>query len=256
MITFKASASARLKQLRSLSLTERKSVLKHLKTGVPIPAWPIAMPCSACPYVVVLGVSPGNSPKPQDRGFNTFGQCCEDPTFGKAHPGFDYLDGRHYWQKVSNLCEFLVKRDAPGLSKRDALALAGHLNLGTGQFGSASEAAIQSKVVEWVSSLLYSKFNPKILVCFGLNGILSKRKWNRVWNKGGLQINWSSPDVSQSFDRYFFRLWFPKRHDGGKLAVVMWPNHPSRPPFSGGPKTSAWQRAERSIDKLLKQNGF
>ncbi len=247
----------RLKFLRSRSQKEQKMILDHLVEGCPIRPWPFGMPSSAAPHVVLLGVSPGNRPRPEDRGFNTDGQATEPPTFGKPHGGFFYDDPGRYWQKASDLSRFLVLRDEPSLTGDDAVALSSHLNLGTGQFGQAGEQAIEDNILVWVSRLLNSKFSAKVVVCFGLHRILTNKRYNSLWNRnGGLSIDWTQPSAVQDFDSYRFRLWAIQRADGGRMAVIMWPNHPSRHPFSGGPALTKWQDAKSEVHKLLKMHGF
>ena len=92
------------------------------------------------------------------------------------------------------------------------------------------------KDVSWISTLLYSKFKPEILVCFGLNSICKNQDIGRMWNhENGLNINWDSPHDIVPFNRYnySFRFWNTIKEDGNPMAVIMWPNHPSHHPFAG-----------------------
>lgn len=248
----------RLQQLRALDPKQRKALLKRVTVGVPIKPWPYGMPSSAAPYVILLGVSPGNGLLPEDRGMETKGRAWpNEPTIGKVDGGFDYKDQRKYWTKASDLCAFLVKRDAPNMTERDAVALSSHLNLGTGQYGVASNAAIEAKIVKWVATQLYSRFEAKVVVCFGLWGLMRKPHHNELWkSSGGLPLDWQNPDATSSFRNLSFRLWKTERADGQPVAVLMWPNHPSRPPFAGGPERSSWQAAKRHADKFLKKHRF
>lgn len=149
------------------------------------------------------------------------------------------------------MCAFLVRRDAPKLSDDEALALSAHLNLGTGQFGTAGLGAIEEDVAKWVSRLLFSVLSPKLVVCFGLRGIALKTSFNALWNSGGLVIDWRNPDEVVQFDRYAFRLWYAKRQDGTRLPVLMWPNHPNRHPFSGPAESVNWRKAKRVLNRFL-----
>jgi hypothetical protein len=151
----------------------------------------------------------------------------------------------------------MVQRDAPKMAPRDALALSAHLNLGTGQNGTAGDAAIEKRILRWVSLLLYSKFQAKLLICFGLWGLIRKEEHSELWaSSGGLAVAWNKPDAESAFGKHQFRLWKARRADGQPMAVLMWPNHPSRPPFAGGPDGVAWKAAKRQADRFLKKQGF
>lgn len=256
MKKFSSSPRTRLRQLRSLTPTERKAVLRHVTAGVPIRPWPCGMPSSPVPHVVVLGVSPGNSPSADDRDVDTYRKGENGLSFTEASR-FDYKDGRHYWNKVGDLCTFLINRDSPGIQKVDAAdlsSLSSHLNLGTRRLGVAGLDAVEDDIIQWVSTLLYSKFQAKILVGFGLTRILPLK--NEIWNKGGLQLDWSSPDDTEPFEGYKFRFWRATRKDGRHMAVLLWPNHPSRHPFSGDASSPHWHAAKKCADNLLKRNKF
>jgi hypothetical protein len=78
-----------------------------------------------------------------------------------------------------------------------------------------------------------------------------------LWeNSGGLVIDWDNPDAEDPFGKYRFRLWKARRADGQPMAVLMWPNHPTRHPFAGGPEGEHWQAAKRQADKFLKKHRF
>ena len=251
------SPSERLRQLRATPPEAQEGVVRSLAS--PIELWPFGMPSSASPHIVLLGVSPGNRPTAHDKGFKTDRQACKElPTFGSEHSGFSYPDPGRYWQKASDLCRFMVQRDEPGLSRKDAIALSSHLNLGTGQHGQAGAQAIEDDILVWVSRLLYSKFEAKLLICFGLRGILAMERYTKLWNTdGGLPVDWTRPLSERIFaSRYKFRLWDTKRADGGRMGVLMWPNHPSRHPFSGGPESKMWVSAKQEAEKLLQEHGL
>ena len=257
MIKFSNDLYKRLEELKTLVPEERKCVLDFICEDVPISPWPFGMPCSTAPHVVVLGVSPGNRPRPEDKDFQTDNATTEPPTFGEVHGGFCYEDPGHYWEKVRELCSFLVRRDAKKLSMNEALSLSGHLNLGTGQYGEAGENAIDPKIVSWVSTLLFKRFAPKILVCFGLKSLLSKDSINQFWNvENGLKLDWNQPGDTKSFLRYSFRFWKAERLDGSQMAVLMWPNHPSRHPFAGNAQKKPWQQSLQDAGELLEKHGF
>ena len=257
MFRFSSDPVKRLQQLRTIARhpADARRLRRWVTAGVPIHPWPFGMPCSAAPHVVILGVSPGSSPRPEYKDFCTEGQSSTPPTIGAPHGGFFYPVP--YWDKARDLCVSLVRRDAPGLNEHEAVALSAHLNLGTGQYGVASERAIDDQIIQWVPQLLGARFPAKLLVCFGLNGLLGNAKYNDLWKRaGGLRLDWQRPDDTESFERYTFRLWHAKRQDGSTMAVLMWPNHPSRHPFGGGPDSGMWQKAKRRAGALLKRHGY
>ena len=93
------------------------------------------------------------------------------------------------------------------------------------------------KMPEWVSHLIYSKFG-RNLCSFVLvfTAFLPRRLTIPFWNgSGGLPVDWATPMKACKFGRYQFRLWTPCRADGERIARLMWPNHPSRHPFTGSP---------------------
>lgn len=251
---FSDDPKKRLRALRQMPENERQEYLRALNP--PIHPWPIGMPCSAAPLVVVLGVSPGNSPSKEDRGFFTLNKPGDrGPTFGEKHEGFDYQDTRSYWKKVCSLCCFLVRRYAPDLTEMDCLALSGHLNLGTGQAGKADVLVTDEKITRWVSNLMYEHFQPRLLVCLGLNRIM-KARW-KIWNHpDGLQVNWHKADFEHPFGRYRFRLWETCSKGNRPVGVLMWPNHLSRHPFAGDDSKPEWKSALKQADAFLTKHDF
>lgn len=255
MFRFSDNLQERLHELRRMTTAEKQAHLASLSISSPVKPWPFGMPCSAAPEVVVVGVSPGNSPKQEDRSFVTKDQYGEPPTYGKPHAGFSYEDPAHYWAKVRSLCSHFVSRLAPGMEEDDCIALSGHLNLGTGQAGRASAADTDRQITSWVSALLNRFFQPRLIVCFGLNRIIKAR--SEDWNHPeGLRINWQRPDFERSFNRYRFRLWLATSALGKRVGVLMWPNHPSRHPFAGDEHRAEWKDALHQADSLLVANNL
>jgi len=207
--------------------------------------WPFGMPTSIEPRVVIIGASPGNSPE-RGRGSADAGATpgYAPPTYGRAHQGFYYRDTSHYWVKVRNLCLAVVHCYRPGLSEDDALAYSGHFNLGTGSTGTASICVVEPGIVTWLSGLLGSVLPVRVVVGVGLNALLRDPHVVRLWNDapGGLRVDWSAPQRSAPFQGYRFRLWEARRADGESVLVCLWPNHPSRNPFTG-PVGPTWLAA-------------
>jgi hypothetical protein len=255
MIHFSDNLKKRLNELRRLTNAEQWAYVRRLNAGSPIKPWPCAMPCSAAPEVVAIGISPGNSPRKEDRGGANTNTSGKRPTFGKPHECFNYQDTKNYWAKVSSLCRHFVRRTEKKMSDANCMALSGHLNLGTGQAGEASVGDTDPAIIHWVAGLLNNYFQPRLIVLFGLNRILKARydDWN---HPNGLQVDWRSPDFEQPFNKYHFRLWKATSAQGKRIGVLMWPNHPSRHPFAGDENGSEWNRALNQASSFLTTHGF
>jgi len=212
------------------------------------------MPTSVNPLLVVVGVSPGNSPASGREAF------LPDyiPSFGTPAPGFWYPDRSHYWEKVRTLSTEIVHQWDTGLSESECLALTGHLNLGVGMFGSASSDAVELPVVRWVSSLLFEQLHPRVVVGLGLSGLVLGVRGAAIreaWDAGGLVIDWGRPDlISEGGFRY--RRWNVRRADDAVMQLVFWPNHPSRAPFGGsGLVGSRWHASVVAARGWITQPG-
>jgi hypothetical protein len=260
MTTLYASIpSERLRAARAVPDRERHEYVERLARGSGYNPWPYGMPTSINPLVVFIGVSPGNSPATQpqaDLERGTYGS----PTFGEPHRGMSYPDSNSYWLKVRELAVELVGIFDSSLPAEDRLALAGHLNLGTGSFGRAGPNAVEKSVVRWVSRVLYEDLRPKIVVGFGLVGVLlspQARELRQAWDDGGLHISWTRPElISRAVGKnvYTFRVWGATREDGEEVEFVIFPNHPSRAPFAGrGGAGSRWQEACAALAALIRQ---
>ena len=210
--------------------------------------WPFGMPTSVAPRVVVVGASPGNSPDPSTPRRPTDGPTTD----GSAHPGFYYRDTKHYWTKIRALCTAVVRCDSPEASEEEALARCGHFNLGTGMAGTATLGVVEPDIVTWLSGLMGSVLPVEVIVGVGLNGILKEPAINALWNQapGALRVDWSSPQASTAFQGYRFRTWRARRADGGSVLVCLWPNHPSRNPFTG-PVNVYWNEAVQQFCEIV-----
>jgi len=233
---------ARLLAAAALDEPARLTILDALALTAPYKPWPRGMPTSVNPLLVVVGVSPGNSPRVKGEAFlpNYI------PTFATAAPGFWYPDQAHYWEKVRLLSKEIVRIWDPALLEAECLSLTGHLNLGVGMFGSASRDAIELPVVRWVSSVLFKQLQPRIVIGLGLTGLLLGAQGGSIreaWNEGGLAVDWRRPDMMDA-GGYRYRRWLANRKDGEPIEIVIWPNHPSRAPFGGaGAPGSRWHDA-------------
>lgn len=245
---FSQDARSRIEAARSLPPDERTDLLRSLAQGSPYQPWPRGMPSSVNPLVVVLGVSPGNSPAASGGAFLS----DYTPTFGEPAPGFRYRDSSSYWDKVRILSTSLLRTWDPSLTEDECIALTGHLNLGTGMFGLAGEDAVEPDVVRWVSSVI-AAFRARVVVGLGLVGLLTARS-DRVrdaWNGGVLQTDWTLPKW-QERDGFRFRH-FIAQSDETPVHILLWPNHPSRVPFTGPPRPGgAWERSTLAAAEIVR----
>ncbi len=123
----------RLAAIRAPGATERTALVDRLIQHAPTGHWPFGMPTVVNPLLVVVGVSPGNSPTV---GGDIWADDADPPpTFGEPHPGFFVADTSGYWAKIRELCKVVVRGWDASLSDDECYALSGHFNLGTGRFG-------------------------------------------------------------------------------------------------------------------------
>jgi hypothetical protein len=109
MFNFSDYPLKRLSQLRELSKEEKSDILSEITQDSPIKPWPYAMPGSVAPWVVTLGVSPGNSPSEEHKDRPILRRAPgAPPTFGKPHPDFYYPDTKGFWKRIRALsCSFM-----------------------------------------------------------------------------------------------------------------------------------------------------
>lgn len=251
----------RITELKFISKNGKENLVKKLTYNLKIKPWPFGMPSSAMPLVVAIGVSPGDSPRDEDKNSRTHRTAGCPPSFGEPagdkRLGFYYKDKKYYWDKVRFLCWQMLKEFDSTISEIDAISVSGHLNLGTGRNGKASELAIENDIVWWISYLLRSVFQPRIVILFGLKKILELKRVSNLWNhKDGLQIDWQKPHyhyplTSQS---YKYRIWNVQNSVFDNMLVVLWPNHPSRPPFAGSADNPKWSKSINEFKVIVKNN--
>lgn len=232
------------------SISERQT--KILLEGSPFSEWPGGMPASIDPELVFIGVSPGNSPMPEDaapsKAVSQSPRFVSAPTFHKpSNSHFYYPDTSRYWEKLRYLAHQYFLQENEEITENAAISCCSHFNLGTGDAGSATKHDVEEDVVKWVSRLLDRVHKPKLVILFGLNKILKDEVVSGWWNHDqGLTVPWSFPDKQASLasqDRnYRFREWRVTASSGNEVKLVMWPNHPSRPPFTN---IEVWYRAVR-----------
>jgi len=238
----------------ALDESARRAVLDRLAFDAPYKPWPRGMPGSVNPLLVVVGVSPGDSPAADQAAFLS----DYTPTFGEPAAGFKYPDTSHYWQKVRLLSRELLRIWDSTLTEDECLALTSHLNLGTGMFGSASMAAIELEVVRWVSATIL-RFHARVVIGLGLIEFLTSPRRNDLrtaWNEGGLMVAWTVPNVLTR-GAFRFRSFVARGIDERTIQVLLWPNHPSRVPFAGrGEIGGAWHRSVLAAAEFLRTCKF
>jgi hypothetical protein len=209
--------------------------------------WPYGMPSSINPFVVFLGPSPGNSP-PADWVTRGGCQAYSLPCAGNPHPNLYVSDTKKYWVRVRQLGSHIIQARAVGISESDSHALIGQLNLGTGHFGEAKNAPFESEYCRWVPDAILDYLRPSYVVLLGMRSRLG-RTGSGFDPMNRLEINWAKPDDCFSFaackvSKFVFRIWNRKRPDGKLIRVVMWPQHPRRPPMT---KDQMWLEAAREF---------
>jgi hypothetical protein len=230
-----------LRFLESLTPEENEKIISRLVNTAPDSQWPDGMPASIDPKLVLIGVSYGNAPNREVEELRKEGSdyfhsapCTVKPE--NSH--FYYPDTRSYWNKLRYLSHSFFKRNCPNITENQAISLTTHVNLGTDSAGLATKRDVQEQYVKWVSTLLNQTHSPDLVVLFGLNNILKDDEVSSWWNnETGLSINWKKPDNTPNFSSYAvkkltFREWSVRNSMNHRIRLVIWPNHPSRAPFS------------------------
>jgi hypothetical protein len=214
------------------------------------------MPTSINPFVVFLGLSPGNSPPAHDPAHSICGPY-DLPTAGIAHGGLYVPDSRSYWPRVRELGTMIIQAHAPEIGVEQAHALIGQLNLGTGQFGEARNAPFETKYCRWVPDVVLDHLRPRYVILLGLGTRLGQ-SGTQFDPQRRLNIDWKRPDQRFPFtaykkSRYEFQLWRRRRPDGKMTLFVQWPQHPSRAPMTNG---DLWKESAREfILQMQELNG-
>jgi len=223
--------------------------------------WPYGMPASIDPKVVFIGVSKGASPSPKDNGTKLNGDDCLFSKVAEAKregKHFYYPDGRRYWEKLRLLSYNYFKVSCTDITEEDAISMSSHFNLGLGSAGRAEKSDVDPQYINWASTLLNQKLKPDLVVLFGLKNILKDKSVRDSWNAGsGLRIdNWSKPNNTIDFSdkeaksKYSFYEWTVTNALGHPIKIVLWPNHPSRPPFSD------FKKWEQAVNQYVNSDGL
>ena len=230
-----ASRRARLLTARALSNADLNAIHKELCLGRTESGWPYGSATSINPLLVVLGPSPGNSPKHGDSHFVTR-EPVALPTAGVAHPGLSYDDPRGYWNKVKGLARTFL--DADGELGDNALALFGTMNLSTAASGSAADLDISAPFMRWVLATIRDGLRPRVVVLLGLRTLIrKKRELSTLLGDAFEGLEVQRPHREYALEEYqdrrlVFREWDLITPHGSPLLLVDWPQHPCRSPFT------------------------
>jgi hypothetical protein len=250
-----------LSYLESLKPKDKVKLKDELILSTPESVWPDGMPASLDPKLILVGVSPGNAPnyEAEELRKESSDYCYSEPRAIKTENShFFYPDARHYWIKLRYLSLSFFKRYHPEITEIQALSLTTHVNLGTGSAGCATKKDVEEDYVNWVSKLLNEIHSPDLVVFFGLNSILKDDEISKWWNESGLPVDWKNPINTLKFNgyekiNYYFREWSVKNSKNHPIRLVIWPNHPSRPPFSD---LSIWkQSVNEYLDNYVNESG-
>lgn len=226
--TWSNSISERLRGARALSASALAGVREELCRGCPVTPWPYGNATSINPLLVTLGPSPGGSP---DRAVpDLAGKPLELPTAGARHPHTNYEDGMNYWRKIRRLARTVVQ--AGTTSSEDSYALFGNMNLDPGQSGQASDVRVDEEFGRWVLRTIRDGLRPRLLVCFGLKG--KPEAMELLAQAFGIDTAAAHEHRLACYKpkRLLFREWDCEGSGGNPIKLVLWPQHPSRAPFT------------------------
>ncbi|MCK5268538.1 MAG: hypothetical protein KAR07_10230 [Spirochaetes bacterium] len=199
--------------------------------------------------MLTIGPSPGNSPNRTDTVLNKLAYSA--PTCGIPHEKIYYEDTKRFWNKARHLYQSIIRKHSGDLSIEECMSISGNLNFGVGLFGVATVRVIEKKYAEWIPMVTVDYLKPRFIILLGLNTILKDREVNNwISSSGHWNINFNKPDEEIQFEGYekkrlVYRVW---KYRHGK--IVMWPQHPSRSPFTNN---SIWEYSVReATEKIVK----
>lgn len=111
----------------------------------------------------------------------------------------NYNDGAGYWDAIRAATKIVIQDRSSQLSHTDCIALMGKMNLGVGQFGAATEEALEPKYLEWTPRMIAKRLRPKLLVVVGMKTLLKNNKTIQNLLGEGLGVNFADPDCSAPF---------------------------------------------------------
>ena len=236
------SIRERIHSARMLSGSTLAAVHEDLCEGCPVPVWPYGNATSINPLLVTLGPSPGGSP---DRGAaDPAGKPLKLPTAGVRHPHTTYEDEKGFWRKIRWLARTVVQAGAT--SSEDSYALFGNMNLDPNRSGKASDVRIDPAFGEWVLRTIRDKLRPRFVICLGLKG---KPEAVRLLSQAFDGFDAAKPHAEHPLEcygrsRYVFQEWDCTGSHGDQMKLVLWPQHPSRSPFTN---LETWRDACREF---------
>lgn len=237
------SISERLNGARSLSDPALAAVRGDLCEGCPVPVWPYGNATSINPLLVTLGASPGGSPSCGDFGVNPL----ELPTAGVRHPDTTYDDRKGFWRRIRCLARTVIQSGTT--NSEDSYALFGNMNLDPNRSGRARDVRIDPAFGEWVLRTIRDKLRPRFVICLGLKG---KPEAVSLLSQAFDGFNPKEPHVERALEcyqgkRFEFREWDCVGPRGNRIKLVLWPQHPSRSPFTNPEiwRGACWEFADR-----------
>lgn len=227
-----------LEKLKTLPQTEKDRLISEFIADSPFDKedWPITMPASVAPKLVIIGVSPGGSPNPDvNQADYTHPPSIQKPR--KTH--FFYPDGSGYWDNIRDL-SYSYFNEFDNLDLMEALSLTSHFNLSLERAGNSEEIELDKDIVQWVYRLLNENYKPDLVVLLGLKKKIREIKNYQYWNhKKGLRVNWENSPNTISFNGknkgLTFEEWNVFNNKNHAVKIVLWPNHPTQIPFRNSP---------------------
>ena len=193
-----------------------------------MPPWPYGNATSINPLLVTLGPSPGGSPNLSAP--DPAGNPLELPTAGVRHPHTNYEDGKNYWGKIRRLAHTVVQSGTT--SREDSYALFGNMNLDPSRSGQASNVRIDERFARWVLRTIRDGLRPRFLIGFGLKGKPETMELLAQVFKIDAVKPQEYPLAGYQEKRLVFREWNCEGSAGNSIKLVLWPQHPSRAPFT------------------------
>lgn len=224
------SIRERVDSARLLSASALAAVHENLGEGCPVAVWPYGNATSINPLLVTLGPSPGGSP---DRRLpDPAGKPLRLPTAGVRHPHTAYEDDKGFWRKVRWLARIVVQ--AGTTSSEDSYALFGNMNLDPNRSGQAGNVRIDPAFAEWVLRTIRDKLRPRFVICLGLK---RKPEAVKLLSQAFDGFDAARPHAEHRLQcyrrsRYVFQEWDCTGSHGDRMKLVLWPQHPSRSPFT------------------------
>mgnify|MGYP001189453794 CR=1 FL=1 len=252
-LLWSASAVERIHAAKLVTADHEQALQKAICQNCPEEPWPYGITTSLNPIIATLGASPGNSPASGDGDFFTR-PSQPLPKAAIPHPGTEYHDRAGYWDKLRGLAKSMLMNEE--LSETDAYALFANLNLDSGASGDASRVQVDPHFASWILLNIRDRLRPRFLICLGLGGYLQKNPTVRdLFGEVFPEFQLSKPHHEFQFQSYTvqnlrFREWDVRGPNGNEIKIILWPQHPSRAPFTN---LGHWQAA---CDEFAERHGY